>query len=92
LFHAGTYTAWQVVVDFQKTEPPPRDFWSIYSPGTYQNHPVFEHRLFHNPGRYLFRLNLPSELQPGLYRLQVQVADIRDNYSSTTWALQVTNR
>jgi hypothetical protein len=92
LFHAGTYTPWQVVVDFRETEPPPRDFWSIYAPGTYQNHPVFDHRLFTNPGRYLFRLNLPSVLQPGLYRLQVQVADIRHNSSSTTWTLQVANR
>jgi hypothetical protein len=92
LLHAATYTPWHVVVDFRKTEPPPRDFWSVYAPGTYQNHPVFDHHLFQSPGRYLFRLNLPSDLQPGPYRLQVQVADIRNNSSSTTWTLQVANR
>jgi Peptidase family M23 len=93
LFHDGAHTPWHVLVDLRKTEPPPRDFWSVYAPGTYQNCPVFEHRFFHNPGRYLFRLNLdPSELQPGLYRLQVQVADIRHNHSSTTWSLRVANR
>jgi hypothetical protein len=88
MFHAGTYSPWHVVVDFRETEPTPREFWSVYARGSYQNHPVFDHRLFDNPGRYLYRLDPPSELQPGLYRLQVQVADIRHNYSTTTWALQ----
>ena len=93
LLHNGTRTPWKVAADFRKTEPPSRDFWSVYAPGTYQNWPVFDHRLFHSPGRYLFRLDLvPGELQPGLYRLQVQVADIRHNQSSTTWPLQVANR
>jgi Peptidase family M23 len=58
LFHAGAYTPWHIVVDFRKTEPPPRNFWSVYAPGTYQNRPVFAHRLFQTPGRYLFRLSL----------------------------------
>jgi len=88
MFHAGTYSPWHVVVDFRETEPTPREFWSVYAPGSYQNHPVFDHRLFDNPGRYLYRLNLPNDLQAGLYRLQVQVADVRHNYSTTTWALQ----
>jgi murein DD-endopeptidase MepM/ murein hydrolase activator NlpD len=90
LFHAGAYTPWQVVVDFRSTEPPAREFWSVYAPGSYQNHPTFDHRLFDNPGRYLFRINLTGDLQPGLYRLQVQVADVRRNHSTTTWALQIT--
>jgi hypothetical protein len=83
LLHAGAYTPWRVVVDFRTTEPPPRDFWSVYAPGTYQNR-------FGTPGRYLFRLDLnPARLQPGHYQLEVQVADIRDNHSTAAWSLQI---
>lgn len=90
-YHAGAYTPWKVAVDFRLTEPPPSKFWQIYTAGTYQNIPVFEHRLFSaTPGRYLFRLGLnASHLSPGIYRLEVRVTDMRRNSSISRWRLQI---
>jgi hypothetical protein len=92
LFHRGTATPWNVAADFRETQPPPRDFWHIYGPGTYQNCPVFEDHIFHGtPGRYLFRLRLHlNHRPPGLYRLAVRVSDVRANRSTATWPLRVT--
>jgi len=89
LFHSGTHTAWKVTADFRLTQPPPRAFWHIYAPGTYQNNPVFEHRLFSaTPGRYLFRLGLDAtRLHHGSYRLQVRITDISHNSSTASWPL-----
>jgi len=84
---------WKVAVDFRQTQPQPRDFWEVYGAGTYQNSPVFEHRLFSGtPGRYLFRIHVhPSRLQlDRLYELTVRVADVRGNRSTTSWPLEVT--
>jgi len=93
LFHGGTHTPWKVAADFRLTGPPPRAFWHIYAPGTYQNIPVFEHRLFSaTPGRYLFRLGLDATHLAGAYRLQVRVSDIRENSSVSSWPLQVAGR
>jgi hypothetical protein len=87
----GASTPWTVTADFRTTEPPNSDFWQVYAPGTYQNSPVFARHLFlRTPGRYLFRLDLnPSHLRPGRYKLQVRVADIRQNHSTSSWSLQV---
>lgn len=92
LFRRGIPTPWTVEVDFRRTEPPPRDFWRIYGPGTYQNCPQFaDHIYLGTPGRYLFRLHLHlNRLHPGLYRLAVRVADVCGNQSTSSWALEVT--
>jgi hypothetical protein len=91
LIHGGPYTHWTAAADFRLTEPPRGGFWQIYTPGTYQNLPVFDHRCFMTtPGRYLFRLGLnPARLVAGNYRLQVRVSDIRKNTSSVSWPLQI---
>jgi murein DD-endopeptidase MepM/ murein hydrolase activator NlpD len=91
LFHAGTHTAWTAAADFRSTEPPGFKFWHTFGPGTYQNLPVFEHRCFMaTPGRYLFNVSLDaSRLSPGAYRIQVRVADIRQNSSVSSWPLQI---
>lgn len=91
LFHGATHTAWKVAADFRLTQPPRRGFWHIYAPGTYQNNPVFEHRLFPaTSGRYLFRLGLDAtRLHSGSYRLQVRITDIRRNSSTASWPLQI---
>jgi hypothetical protein len=39
LVHGGIPTAWKVDADFRLTLPPPRAYWQIYAPGTYQNCP-----------------------------------------------------
>jgi Peptidase family M23 len=91
LVHGGVPTAWKVAADFRLTLPPPRAYWQIYAPGTYQNCPVFEHRLYSaTPGRYLFRLGLEaSRLAAGSYRIQVRVADIRRKASVASWPLRI---
>lgn len=91
LLHGGIHTAWKVAADFRRTEPPPRDFWQVYAPGTYQNIPVFERRLFSaTPGRYLLRLGVDAaHLAAGAYRLEVRVTDIRRNSSVSRWPLQI---
>jgi len=91
LLRDGLHTAWKVAADFRLTEPPRSAFWQIYAPGTYQNIPVFERRLFSaTPGRYLFRLGLDaSRLAAGAYRLEVRVTDIRRNSSVSRWPLQI---
>src|SRR5215470_1984091 len=91
LFHNGTHTPWKVAADFRLTVPPPRAFWHIYAPGTYQNIPVFERRLYSaTPGRYLFRLGVDAtRLAAGAYQLQVRVTDIRHNSSVAGWPIQI---
>lgn len=93
LFHRHVPTPWRVAVDFRHTEPPPRAFWEVYGPGTYQNSPVFEHHNYlGTPGRYLFRVRLhPNRLSPGNYRLAVRVTDVRGNRSTIQWPLQITS-
>jgi len=91
LFHGGTSTPWKVAVDFRQTEPPPKDFWQVYGPGTYQNCPAFAGRDYLGmEGRYLFRLQIhPNYLKPGLYKIAVRVSDIRGNRSTAWWPLQI---
>jgi hypothetical protein len=87
----GVHGRWKISADFRRTLPPPRDFWNSYGPGTYQNSPVFDHRLYlGTPGRYLFRVGVrPNQLRRGLYHLQVRVADVCQDHSITTWPLQI---
>lgn len=91
LFHGNARTAWQVAVDFRHTEPPPRDFWSVYGAGTYENCPAFaQHAYVGLPGRYLFRLHIHQDrLRPGAYRVTVRVSDVRGNTSSAWWPLRI---
>jgi hypothetical protein len=91
LLHWQSHTPWRTAADFRLTLPPPRSFWQVYAPGTYQNLPVFERRLFSaTPGRYLFRLGFDvSRLTFTTYRLQVRVTDIRHHSSTATWPLRL---
>jgi Peptidase family M23 len=91
LFHGQHRTAWKVAVDFRKTEPPPKDFWQVYGPGTYQNCPVFNNTFYlGTEGRYLFRLHIhPNRLKPGLYQIAVRVADTGGNRSTAWWPLEI---
>ncbi len=85
------WSVWHVAADFRRTEPTFRHFWDVYAPGTYQNSPVFDSRLFNGiPGLFLFRVHLDrSRLSPGTYELEARVADIRGNSSTTTWPLEI---
>ena len=82
--------AWHVSADFRRTLPA-TSFWNVYSAGTYQNFPGFEHRLFWGySGRYLFRVSLdPSTLSPGAYELEARVGDVGGNSSTTTWPIEI---
>ncbi len=94
LLHAGAWTPWHTSADFRKTEPPAWHFWQVYAPGTYQNSPVFDHQLYPGtPGQYLFRIDLGAgRLSPGSYTLEVRVADIRGNSSTSSWPLRIAGR
>jgi hypothetical protein len=83
LFHAGARRPpWRIAADFRVTEPPPRDFWNVYGPGTYQNSQG-------TSGRYLFRVHLYPRPRPGVYQIQVHVADVCLNQSTTQWPLWI---
>jgi hypothetical protein len=64
-------SAWHVAADFRQSLPT-SSFWTVYAAGTYQNFPVFDHRLSWGiAGLYLFRVVLdPSRLSPGTYELE----------------------
>jgi hypothetical protein len=86
-----------VVADFRRAEPPNRDFWNVYTAGTYQNFPVFDHHFFwRQPGEYLFSLTRSpldtTRLRDGRYLLTVGVADVCGNRGSLTEAIDVRNR
>lgn len=91
LFHGGKRTPWRVAVDFRHTQPPVRDFWEIYGPGTYQNSPTFEDHIYlGTAGRYLVRLHIhPNRLPRGIYRISVRVSDISGNRSTAWWPLEI---
>ena len=83
-------SAWHIAADFRQSLPT-SSFWTVYAAGTYQNFPVFNHRLSWGiAGRYLFRVVLdPSRLSPGTYELEARVADVRGNSSTTTWPIEI---
>lgn len=85
------WSGWHTAADVRNTEPPNAHFWDVYLAGTYQNVPVFDHRLFQRvAGRYLFRVGLDlSLLRQGRYKLEARVADIRGNSSTTTWSIEI---
>jgi hypothetical protein len=74
----------QAAADFMVTEPPNRDFFDVYAPGTYQNEPAVGTRLYHGaPGQYLyaltpFRLDTAT-LEPGRYVVTVTAEDTCGN-------------
>jgi hypothetical protein len=87
----------RTVVDFRQEEPPNRDFWRIYAPGTYQNFPVFNDRFYYrHRGRYLFNLTPEpldtTTLRDGDYLLTVGVADVCGNRGSLTEVIRIRNR
>jgi hypothetical protein len=84
------------VVDFRRTLPPRRLFWTVYARGTYQNFPqVGDHYFWATPGRYLFRLTRhpldTSRVRNGVYLLRVVAGDICGNRSSLTERVTVLN-
>jgi hypothetical protein len=86
-----------IAADFRHGEPPTRDFWSTYAPGTYQNYPDFTHHLYwHVPGRYLFDLTPTAvqteRLRNGSYRISVGVADTCGNRSTLIERIRIDNR
>src|SRR5512133_3176326 len=91
LFHGRKWTRWAVAADFRHTEPARRHFWEVYGAGTYQNCPAFDKQIYlGTAGRYLFRIHIhPGRLNPGLYRIAVQVADISGNRSTTRWPVEI---
>jgi hypothetical protein len=88
----GVTVASGTSVDFRRTEPPRRDFWSVYAPGTYQNFPVVDNRyLGGTAGRYLFRLaRLDTRTLPsGSYELRIEATDVCGNVGTLTTGFDV---
>jgi hypothetical protein len=83
-------------VDFRTTLPPPKDFWSFYARGSYQNAPRFGVQQFGSmPGRFLFQLtsSLDTRTLPnGPYVLTVVAADERGNAGDLTQRFWVFNQ
>ena len=74
----------QAAADFTVTEPPNRDFFDVYAPGTFQNQPAVGKRLYHGaPGEYLFALTPfrldTAALEPGRYVVTVAAEDTCGN-------------
>jgi hypothetical protein len=86
----------QVVAYFRRTEPPNRDFWTVYAAGTYQNFPTFaNHYYFGRAGQYRFDLT-PTALNTralpnGQYTLTVDAADVCGNRGSLSETLSIAN-
>jgi hypothetical protein len=92
----GVVVPTTVVADFRATLPAPRDFWTVYARGTYENAPRFGRQQFQAmPGRFLFMLDPSLEtktLRNGLYAVHVTAMDERGNTGSLTerfWVLNV---
>lgn len=84
----------QTPADFSFTIPPPRQFWSVYATGTYQNFPtVGQHYFYGTPGDYLFNLTptpLQSRLLPaGRYLITVVAADTCGNRGALSAAIRI---
>ncbi len=94
---AGRTVAGRVVADFRRTEPPKRDFWRVYAPGTFQNFPAVGSRYFFGTaGEYLFDLTPTpldaSALVTGTYRLTVSAEDTCGNTGTLSERLHVEGR
>jgi hypothetical protein len=85
-----------VAADFERTEPPQKQFCAVYAPGTLQNFARDDGRYrWALAGRYRFRL-LPGYLDTGAlsngaYTLTVTASDTAGNNSSSTVAVRVRN-
>jgi hypothetical protein len=85
-----------VVADFRRTEPPNRDFWTLYANGTFQNFPVFgTHYYFGQAGQYRFNLTPAAldtrSLRNGRYTLTVTAGDVWGNRGSLSHTLTIAN-
>lgn len=83
-----------VVADFRTTLPAPRDFWSVYARGTYENAPRFGPQQFGSmPGRFLFKLDTldTKKLPNGVYSVRVRATDERGNASSLAQRFWILN-
>ena len=86
----------RTVADFQRFEPPQRDFWSVYAAGTFQNFPVFDHHYYWRyPGLYLVKLTRrpldTTRLRNGAFRLRVIASDICGNRGTLTERIRIAN-
>jgi hypothetical protein len=83
-------------VDFRTTLPPPRDFWSVYARGSYQNAPRFGLQQFGSmPGRFLFQLTDGFDTRTvanGPYLLTVGATDERGNIGGLTQRFWIFNQ
>ena len=90
----GELVAHNTAADFRYSEPPRREFSSVYAPGTRQNFAAVDGR-FHwgEAGRYLFDLTPRtidmSRLPPGRYRITVTASDTAGNVGSSSRVLVV---
>jgi hypothetical protein len=88
VLHRGrTVVPWQVVADFRTTLLPASRYPDIYAPGTTQNHPNVA-------GLFRFLLARAFDTRrhaDGVYRVEVEAADIRGNASRKHLALTFTN-
>ncbi len=86
----------RTVADFQRFEPPQRDFWSVYAAGTFQNFPAFDHHYYWRyPGRDLVKLTRrpldTTRLRNGAFRLRVIASDICGNRGTLTERIRIAN-
>ena len=84
----------EVAVEFRDGLPSNREFWDVYSRGTYQNFPVIGGEfLWRRPGRYLYdltpRLLDTARLPAGRYTLTVTALDVCGNSGSLTQHVRV---
>ena len=88
---------WRTGSDFRLHEPPPKQFWKVYAPGTYQNFPVLADRFdWGKPGRYLFRLTPEpidtAALPDGRYVVVVEAGDVCGNLGKLAQPIAIANR
>ena len=90
----GELIAHNTAADFRYSEPPKREYRSVYAPGTRQNFAAVDGR-FHwgQAGRYLFELTPrtidTSRLPPGPYRITVIASDTAGNIGELTRVINV---
>lgn len=78
---------WRIAADFRTTLLPASRVAAVYAPGTRQNHP-------NEPGLFRFQLAAAFDTRrhlDGAYRLDVEVADTRENVSRGHLTLTLAN-
>jgi hypothetical protein len=80
--------------DVRHTLPPPREFWRVYSAGTFQNFPVSARHHLTIAGNYVFHLTVldTEDLANGPYALTVRATDICGNAGTLRTTIQIANR